>query len=131
MRIVMIFVVAGLLGTGVAEAQSLLGRPLSDTAPSVSPTVGKAGPATAAKTPRPKIKHPKTATHAKIPPTDAAKAGTPERDTPVARRTTEDDPLSLGMKWNGSNDNASQTRVQNYGGDAAGTGAAVGLKLHF
>ena len=40
-------------------------------------------------------------------------------------------PLSLGMKWNGSNDNAVQTRTQNYGGDAQGAGAEVGLKLHF
>ena len=41
------------------------------------------------------------------------------------------DPFSLGMKWNGSNDNAEQTRIQNYGGSAAGTGASVGLNYHF
>ena len=45
--------------------------------------------------------------------------------------TTTTDPVSFGMKWNGNNDTAEKTRVQNYGGDAAGTGAAVGLKLHF
>ena len=126
MRIVLIVFLVGLSGMGVAKAQSLLGGPLSNSAPSVSPTAAE-GPRKAAKTAHPKVSHPKTASHAKIPATDAAKAGTPERDTPVARRTTEEDPLSLGMKWNGSNDNASQTRVQNYGGEAAGTGAAVGL----
>ena len=41
------------------------------------------------------------------------------------------DPLSFGMQWNGSNDSARATRVQNYDGDAAGTGASVGMKLHF
>ena len=41
------------------------------------------------------------------------------------------DPFSLGMKWNGSNDNAEQTRIQNYGGSAPGTGASVGLNYHF
>ena len=35
------------------------------------------------------------------------------------------------MKWNGSNDTARDTRVQNYDGTAEGTGAEVGLKLHF
>ena len=75
-----------------------------------------------------KVVHPKVAHHAK---TDAAKTGMPAHDIPGIQHATEDNPLSLGMKWNGSNDNASQTRVQNYGGDAAGTGAAVGLKLHF
>ena len=41
------------------------------------------------------------------------------------------DPLNLGMKWNGSNDTAEQTRIQNYGGSATGTGASVGLNYHF
>ena len=52
---------------------------------------------------------------------------------PVADRgpKTADPALSLGMKWNGSNDSAEQTRSQNYNGDAHGTGAEVGLKLHF
>ncbi len=53
---------------------------------------------------------------------------------PAPRRPATEpasDPLSLGMRWNGSNDNAEQTRIQNYGGSAAGTGAAVGLNYHF
>ena len=41
------------------------------------------------------------------------------------------DPIELGGKWNGANDDASKTRVQNYNGDATGTGGEVGLKLHF
>ena len=48
---------------------------------------------------------------------------------PVPDRTT--DPLSLGMKWQGSNDSPEQTRTQNYGGTAPGTGASVGLNYHF
>lgn len=40
-------------------------------------------------------------------------------------------PISFGMKWNGANDSAEKTRVQNYDGNAEGTGAEVGLKLHF
>ena len=50
---------------------------------------------------------------------------------PGAKTSAPVSPLSLGMKWNGSNDNAGQTRVQNYNGNAQGTGAEVGLKLHF
>lgn len=42
-----------------------------------------------------------------------------------------EDPLSFGMKWNANSDSARETRVQNYGGDAPGEGAEVGVKLHF
>ena len=125
MRGVAVLILAALADPGAARAQTMLDGPLaaSETpAPAVS---SKARPAKSVKV------HPKVAHHAKAPSPDRSKAETPERDIPVARRTTEDNPLSLGMKWNGSNDNASQTRVQNYGGEASGTGAAVGLKLHF
>ena len=37
----------------------------------------------------------------------------------------------LAMKWRGNNDTQTQTRVQNLDGNAQGTGAEVGLKLHF
>ena len=50
---------------------------------------------------------------------------------PGAKTSAPGSPLSLGMKWNGSNDSAGQTRVQNYNGNTQGTGAEVGLKLHF
>ena len=56
-------------------------------------------------------------------------AAKPAPRKPVSEPAT--DPLSLGMKWNGSNDSAEQTRIQNYGGTAAGTGASVGLNYHF
>lgn len=58
---------------------------------------------------------------------DLPAAGTAE----TRKAAASDNPLSLGMKWNGTNDTTTQTRVQNYGGEATGTGAEVGLKLHF
>ncbi len=59
----------------------------------------------------------------------ASRAAKPAPRQPPAERAS--DPLSLGMKWNGSNDSPEQTRIQNYGGTAAGTGASVGLNYHF
>ena len=65
------------------------------------------------------------------------KAGRPERPSSRAPRPSlpsrprPADPLSFGMKWNGSNDNAAQTRIENLNGNATGTGAEVGMKLHF
>lgn len=50
-------------------------------------------------------------------------------DTNSVALTTN--PLTLGMKWNGNNDSAGQTRIENLHGGAVGTGAEVGLKLHF
>ncbi len=41
------------------------------------------------------------------------------------------DPVSFGMKWNGSNDTARETRIQNFDGTNSGTGAELGMKLHF
>lgn len=68
----------------------------------------------------------------------AAKPAQPSADIPApsaraARpaKAAPDDPVSLGMKWNGSNDTAAQTRYENLNGNAPGTGAEVGLKLHF
>ena len=48
-----------------------------------------------------------------------------------AKVAVPSDPLSFGMKWNGSNESAGQTRIDNLNGGAVGTGAAVGMKLHF
>lgn len=45
--------------------------------------------------------------------------------------TTGAAPVSFGMKWNGSNDSSTQTRVQNYNGTAEGAGAELGMKMHF
>lgn len=55
----------------------------------------------------------------------------PVAQTSVAKSNTPVDPISFGMKWNGSNDSASQTRLENLNGNATGTGAEVGMKLHF
>lgn len=55
----------------------------------------------------------------------------PSAETIAAKPTAPADPLSFGMKWNGSNDNAAQTRIENLNGNATGTGAEVGMKLHF
>jgi hypothetical protein len=62
---------------------------------------------------------------ASLPPIDT-KATAAENVTPATGSHPE-----LGMKWNGNNDTATQTRAQNYGGDAEGAGAAMGLKFHF
>ena len=122
-----------------SRAQSLTDGPLA------APGVGKPPPA---KAPRAKpTTHASKASAAKARAakatdaagvTDGAPAdGGPVGSTdakPVVRRPVAarpSDPLSLGMKWNGSNDNAEQTRIQNYGGTATGTGASVGLNYHF
>jgi hypothetical protein len=55
-------------------------------------------------------------------------AGKAKADADDATLITHPD---LAMKWNGNNESATQTRVQNYGGDAQGAGAAMGLKFHF
>ena len=60
---------------------------------------------------------------------NAAPTAKPTTRKPMIEPAT--DPVSLGMKWNGSNDSAEQTRIQNYGGTAPGTGASVGLNYHF
>jgi hypothetical protein len=117
-------IVVGL--AGAASAQSLTDGPLS--APGANePVPAKAhapkGHKAAAKT-----------THHKEAKASRPLPDPPEPAVPVAAKRPSGeptDPLSLGMKWNGSNDNAEKTRIQNYGGDAAGTGAAVGLNYHF
>ena len=127
---------------GPSRAQSLTNGPLSSPgmpAPSeaMKGKVDKGKPASHAKTSAAKVHAAKTTnkTNAKAadlddgiePPTSPA--AKPATRKPVAEQAS--DPLSLGMKWNGSNDSAEQTRIQNYGGTAAGTGASVGLNYHF
>ncbi len=55
----------------------------------------------------------------------------PTADVAASKPVPPTDPVSFGMKWNGSNDNAAQTRIENLNGNATGTGAEVGMKLHF
>ena len=127
---------------GPSRAQSLTDGPLAlpgMPAPSeaIKGKVNKAKPATHAKMSTAKIHAAKTTnkTGTKAADLDDESAPTvsptakPATRKPVAEQAS--DPLSLGMKWNGSNDSAEQTRIQNYGGTAAGTGASVGLNYHF
>nr|WP_158807608.1 hypothetical protein [Beijerinckia sp. L45] len=60
------------------------------------------------------------------PPVDSKAAVAAESTSPTPSGRPD-----LAMKWSGNNDSASQTRSQNYGGDAEGAGAAMGLKFHF
>ena len=92
-------------------------------------------PAKAARNAKGVKPHTRKAATAEAPVADAAGAEH-AREVPVSnadRRAapTSGDPIDFGMKWNGANDSAEKTRVQNYGGNAEGTGAEVGLKLHF
>ncbi len=71
-----------------------------------------------------------------VDPDRAAKsAGDPDAAAPkasnVERRMKPVDQIEIGGKWSGNNDTAEKTRVQNYNGDAVGTGGEVGFKLHF
>ena len=115
------FGVAMLVSAGTGLAQGALEGPLGAPDASIAAPVGKT-PGTKQKNHRARKADMSEATKAR-----ATSASLPEPKT--ASETVN--PLSLGMKWSGSNDNAEQTRVQNYGGAAAGTGAEVGLKLHF
>ncbi len=110
---------------GIAAAQSPMEGPLSDP-------VGV--PMTKAKPKLSKLAHSKRKNaHRETPHASSAYEAPVGTAQPIihAGHDAPADPLSLGMKWNGSNDNARDTRVQNYDGNAAGTGAEVGLKLHF
>ena len=63
------------------------------------------------------------------PVTGAGATSTSQSSIAAHRRPV--DPIEFGGKWNASNDDAEKTRVQNYNGDAVGTGGEVGFKLHF
>ena len=105
-----------------AAAQSSLDGPLA--APDA--------PAATTLKPHAKVKAKKPRHVATKPAPDAE--ARPERvptATDIPSREVPADPLSLGMKWNGNNDSAAQTRSQNLDGGAVGTGAEVGMKLHF
>ena len=106
--------------------------PLAD--PGAPPAAAAPLKSKPAKKPRPK--HRKTAATPRTPSDrpqsqDASAADAIPTSRAAHKGTTSSDPVSFGMKWNGSNDTAEKTRVQNYNGDATGAGAAVGLKLHF
>lgn len=115
-----IALVIGVASAGAAAAQSSTEGPLA--VPNAVPTKAKSS----------KPSHHKKVVHRET--TQSSDYNTSSQiPQPVihAGHDAPADPLSLGMKWNGSNDDARATRVQNYDGNAVGTGAEVGLKLHF
>ena len=117
--------VASLAGNVPALAQSPLDGPL------VSPDAPAPAPAPHSTKAKPKkIRH---AAAKPVAPSDGTTppAHIPAADAAPASSGAPADPLDLGMKWNGNNDNAAQTRSQNLDGNAFGTGAEVGMKLHF
>ena len=144
----LLIIATGLMASGVvqrASAQSVAGPLAQADAPDGT------APKAAIKKPRPLKKvaqgKSKAAEKAKpaalepwaaVDPSRVAPTPRPEAPAPVAdtKAAAVDNarPSShpeLAMKWNGNNDTATQTRTQNYGGDAEGTGAAMGLKFHF
>lgn len=117
--------IALVLGAASAFAQSPLEGPLAapDFAPLATPPKPKATKGTHRKS---------TKTARRAPPkTDDAPAADGAAQPLVQPSGGPANPVDFGMKWNGSNDNAAQTRAQNYDGSAQGTGAEVGMKLHF
>jgi len=123
--------IAALQANGLVHAQTLQGPLAVQTA--------KAPNAPTAKQKHAKVKAPNrrkaaTATPGADPahqPVDGGRAEQPENAKAEHSTAITPDPLSFGMKWSGSNDTAEKTRVQNYNAGADGTGAEVGLKLHF
>lgn len=121
-------VLVSLSVASTAEAQGLAG-PLAatDATTTVVPHVAKP-------VKRP-ARHSKTAASKRTAAPAAARLPTdpvvPISNPAGTSATSPTNPVSFGMKWNGSNDNASQTRIENLNGQATGTGAEVGMKLHF
>ena len=108
-----------------ASAQSLDG-PLS--ASDAAPPTDRAVHAR----PKPHKAHHAAAKGAKAPATqsDAAVPRPTAAEAPSSK-TVPGDAFDLGMKWNGSNDGAAETKFQSGPNTSAGTGAEVGMKLHF
>ena len=128
------------LAVGPTAAQQPTGGPAgadhAGPAPGAEPSIGRRSSPAKARAGH-KVPAPRAASRPKgdlagpdaTSPIDLSGSPTPARA--ASRATAPDNPLSLGLKWNGNNDTATQTRAQNYGGEAAGAGASVGLKLHF
>ncbi len=122
-----LLVVAAMATASVAAAQDISG-PLSNpdggslpAKPAKRATAHRAKPASTAK---------RTAgrASARLP---AEAPAVPTADMGAVKRSAPVDPISFGMKWNGSNESAGQSRIDNLNGSATGTGAEVGMKLHF
>ncbi len=122
------FVLAAVVPASSARAQGLSGPLDTPTTTASTPTK----PSKHAAVHRAKAAN--TARRAAIPASarlPLEKPAGPATQTNVAKSNAPVDPISFGLKWNGSNDSAGQTRIENLNGNATGTGAEVGMKLHF
>ena len=121
-------------GAGVGLTGAVWVAPASAQSPFDGPLAAPDAPALPAPKARARTK-PKASRHAAARPVavpDAAARPVPTNaDAPPPSPGAPADPVSLGMKWNGSNDTAAQTRYQNGPENAFGSGAEVGMKLHF
>lgn len=124
----MMAVAVGLCVAGAAHAQGLAGPLAPSDSPPTAAAVGAAPVKRSAR--RAKAAAPKRTAvpaSARLP----AEPRVPVPEPVAAGASGGTNPVSFGMKWNGSNDNAAQTRIENLNGQATGTGAEVGMKLHF
>ncbi len=130
-RLIGVVLAAGLAMAATAMpalAQSPLDGPLAS--PDATP------PAVHATTPHAKSKprklHHAAAKGAKVPgsESDAAVPRPTSAEAPSSK-TAPGDAVDLGMKWNGSNDGSAQTKFQSGPNTSPGSGAEVGMKLHF
>ena len=119
---------AGLMMAVTASETSALAQSALD-GPLATPD---AAPATHAKR-KPRKAHHAAAKTAKMPAAAEADAAVPRPTSAEApaRAAPPVDPVDLGMKWNGTSDGSAQTRFQNGLDGAFGSGAEVGMKLHF
>ena len=122
--------------SGPSWGQSLTDGPLAgpDAPTSIEPFKGTQPARAKTSTAKNHAARTKKRNNAQAADLDGRREPAPSTSKPAPSRPAKGpapDPFSLGMKWNGSNDNAEQTRIQNYGGSAAGTGASVGLNYHF
>ena len=126
-RLILAALAASVSLAAPALAQSPLDGPLAvpDAAPSTQ------APATHART-KPRKTHHAAAKGAKLP-AAAADAAVPRPTSAEApaHAAAPADAFDLGMKWNGSNDGSAQTKFQSGPNTSPGTGAEVGMKLHF
>ena len=112
-----------------ALAQSPLDGPLAS--PDATPPAVHAATPHARFKPR-KVRH-AAAKGAKVPAaeSDAAVPRPTSAEAPSSSKTAPGDAVDLGMKWNGSNDGSAQTKFQSGPNTSPGSGAEVGMKLHF
>ena len=117
---------AMIAGASAAQGQDLSGPLLARNATPAAVVTKREKSVHAARRAKPMMKDNRI-----VVPTSARLPVVQDHTITSAKVTVPDDPMSFGMKWNGSNDSAGQTRIENLNGGAVGTGAEVGMKLHF